>query len=65
MPLYDFACADCSQTFELALTLAEQGTETPKKVCPSCSSPRVNQLMTFSGGGALLGGTIKMKDLKN
>lgn len=65
MPLYDFACADCRQTFELTLTLAEQSTASPKKVCPFCASLRVNQLMTFSGGGMLLGGTVSMKDLKN
>ena len=65
MPLYDFTCSDCGHTFELALSLAEQGTESPKKSCPDCASRRVTQIITFSGGGALLGGTISMKDLKN
>ena len=65
MPLYDFSCTDCGQTFELMLTLAEQSTDSQKKICPGCSSRKVNQLITFSGGGCLLGGTITMKDLKN
>ena len=65
MPLYDFSCADCGKTFELSLSLAEHGSDSPKKICPSCASKNITQVIGFSGGGALLGGTVKLSDLKS
>ncbi len=57
MPLYDFHCKDCGRFFEISLTLAErEDAVSEKKICPGCSSSKVEQRMTFSGGISTGGG---------
>ena len=41
MPVYDYVCLDCNQTFETALSLNEHDKENPK--CPHCGSKNVEQ----------------------
>jgi len=40
MPLYEYACRDCDQEFELLV----RGSETPQ--CPSCSGRRLEKLLS-------------------
>ncbi|MFZ5624573.1 MAG: FmdB family zinc ribbon protein [Gemmatimonadota bacterium] len=52
MPIYEFACGDCSAVFE---TLVRNGT---RVACPACRSEKVERLMSApaahrgSAGGA-------------
>ena len=41
MPVYDYVCLDCHQSFETVLTLNEHDKENPK--CPHCGSKNVEQ----------------------
>ena len=41
MPVYDYVCLDCNQTFETALSLNEHDKENPK--CPRCGSKNVEK----------------------
>lgn len=50
MPTYDYRCTHCSSEFELFLSLAERSGESEKKICPNCSSNKLEVMMTFNGG---------------
>ena len=41
MPVYDYICKDCNQSFELVLTLTEHDKKKVK--CPKCGSKKVEQ----------------------
>jgi putative FmdB family regulatory protein len=41
MPVYDYRCGDCKQTFEQVLTLREHDSE--KMRCPHCGSKNIEQ----------------------
>src|SRR6266403_1167186 len=43
MPVYDYVCNDCHETFELILTLKEHEVDTK---CPKCGSKHVEQEAT-------------------
>ena len=52
MPTYEFRCNACGNKFTLMLSISEKENLT----CPSCGSPKVEQLFTgcqikTSGGG--------------
>lgn len=58
MPLYEYRCAQCSQTFELLRGMENADRDV---VCPKCASEEVERLLsTFSGrsggGGCGAGG---------
>lgn len=40
MPLYDYQCQQCAQTFE-----ARHGFDDPAPPCPACGSPQVTRLI--------------------
>ncbi|HMC10411.1 MAG TPA: zinc ribbon domain-containing protein [Pirellulaceae bacterium] len=40
MPLYEYACRDCSSEFELLVRSSEQ----PR--CPECDSPKLEKLLS-------------------
>ena len=45
MPIFEFACNDCGQSFE---ELLRNGSDTSMVVCPSCSSQQVKKrISTF------------------
>ncbi len=47
MPLYEFACADCSVSFEELVVLSAR--ETTKVVCPKCGSKDIQKrISTFA-----------------
>lgn len=52
MPIYEYACSDCSQEFELLI----RGTETPN--CPHCGGRQLEKLLSVPaahvGGGQSL-----------
>jgi putative FmdB family regulatory protein len=41
MPLYDYACLDCHQRFDVFMTFSEYGTRTI--TCPHCKSQNVRR----------------------
>jgi putative FmdB family regulatory protein len=41
MPVYDYRCGDCKQTFEQVLTLREHDSEQMR--CPHCGSKNIEQ----------------------
>jgi putative FmdB family regulatory protein len=41
MPLYEYACRDCSSEFELLI----RGHERPR--CPACDSSKLEKLLSF------------------
>lgn len=43
MPVYEYICRDCQETFELVLTLQEHES---KAKCPKCGSKNVKQEAT-------------------
>ncbi len=43
MPVYDYVCHDCHETFELILTLKEHEVDAK---CPKCGSKNVEQEAT-------------------
>ena len=43
MPVYDYVCNDCHETFELILTLKEHEVDAK---CPKCGSKHVEQEAT-------------------
>ncbi len=54
MPLYEYACADCNERFEILQSMGE-GSEDLS--CPSCKGPSVErQLSTFAGMASPSGG---------
>ncbi len=47
MPVYEFVCNKCKQTFEVVMTMAEAGLK--KVVCPICTCEDVQkQFSPFS-----------------
>ncbi len=50
MPTYDYRCSQCSQEFELFLSLKEREGESENKKCPHCLSQKIDPMMTFNGG---------------
>jgi putative FmdB family regulatory protein len=42
MPIYDFQCNDCKQTFELLV----MGSAAP--TCPACGGPRLEKLVSLT-----------------
>ena len=55
MPIYEYHCKDCGNTFEMSTTIAEK--EKREKdgslACESCGSPKVEQLF---GGFSIVSG---------
>ena len=52
MPMYEYACSACGQTFEELVSM----TGTTKVACPSCGSSRTDKLLSKfqrvrAGGG--------------
>lgn len=48
MPLYEYACEDCGETFEELVSLRDRHN---KRVCPNCGSEQVQRLVsTFAMG---------------
>jgi putative regulatory protein, FmdB family len=45
MPLYDYQCKDCSETFEVHATIKEKVAGL-NLVCPKCGSHEARQLIT-------------------
>ncbi len=45
MPVYDFKCLGCGDTFSLVMTIRER--ETKEIRCPGCNSPEVRPV--YSG----------------
>jgi putative FmdB family regulatory protein len=43
MPIYEFCCDQCYNTFEL---LAVQSNDLIEPVCPSCQSPEISRVMS-------------------
>lgn len=43
MPVYDYKCLDCKETFTKILTLAEHDRQVVQ--CPKCSSKNVEQVV--------------------
>ena len=43
MPIYEFCCDQCHNTFEL---LAVQSDDLIEPVCPSCQSPEISRVMS-------------------
>ena len=43
MPIYEFCCDQCHNTFEL---LAVQRDDLIEPVCPSCQSPEISRVMS-------------------
>ncbi len=41
MPIYEFCCDQCHNTFEL---LAVQSDDLIEPVCPSCQSPEISRV---------------------
>ncbi len=53
MPKYDFKCNNCSEVFELSMSIKElEDKEADKKVCPKCNSREVKQLLSFASVGS-------------
>ena len=54
MPLYEYKCLDCSETFQLRRTFDKA---TAVAECPSCTSERTRKLlaefMMLSGSGSM------------
>lgn len=44
MPLYEFECKKCRQTFDKVMTIREM--ESTKQACPRCGSDEVIKLMS-------------------
>ena len=42
MPLYEYYCAECQQTFEILVTKYDS----PPNPCPNCGSDRVSKQMS-------------------
>jgi putative FmdB family regulatory protein len=59
MPMYEFSCKKCGETFEELMSLAEM--ESAKPECPECGSKKTERQMsafaTAGDGGAVLGGS--------
>ena len=54
MPMYEFACAECDQTFEKLLNFSQADTQ---QRCPCCGSQETKrQLSSFAVGGSARGG---------
>ncbi len=50
MPVYEFTCADCGETFEIISSLADRDE---KAVCPACSGRDVKPVFSsVSLGGS-------------
>jgi len=47
MPIYEFKCKKCSNTFEI---LFRSSNENLTVVCPVCKSKKVEKLMSIFGG---------------
>jgi putative FmdB family regulatory protein len=43
MPIYEFCCDQCHNTFEL---LAVQSDDLIEPVCPSCQSPEISRVLS-------------------
>jgi putative FmdB family regulatory protein len=56
MPLYEFECDSCHETFEELVTTPSQGDDVE---CPRCGGQKVRKLQsgfaTLSGGGLKVG----------
>lgn len=50
MPLYEYECEDCGETFE---TLVSAGKKDQTKTCPACGSENTERMLsTFAVGTA-------------
>ena len=54
MPLYDYACKDCDETFEKTVKIAQMND---KQECPNCGSMDTEK---FIGGAPALGDPIRL-----
>lgn len=44
MPIYEFKCMDCGETFTLKMTVVEM--ETTKVTCPKCGSEKIMKIIS-------------------
>lgn len=44
MPIYEYRCLECQQTFEREATMSEREASRPS--CPQCGSERVEQVLS-------------------
>jgi putative FmdB family regulatory protein len=54
MPLYEYECNKCNNTFDKVMSIKEM--ETVKVTCPKCSSEDIRKLMSSGGVKVGLGG---------
>jgi putative FmdB family regulatory protein len=55
MPMYEFDCADCHESFE---ELVLSGSDVDSVSCPSCTSHRVSKKLSAFAVGAASGGSF-------
>jgi putative FmdB family regulatory protein len=55
MPVYEYACHQCGERFELFLRSVRQRTDPH---CPECGSPKVHKSISLFGVGRGAGGGI-------
>lgn len=55
MPVYEYACDQCGEPFELFVRSVAQRTN---PVCPKCCSPKVHKSISLFGVGAGAGGGV-------
>ena len=54
MPLYEYACSGCQQSFELLI----RGNETPR--CPTCGGERVEKQLSVPAAHVASGASLPM-----
>ncbi len=59
MPLYEYICHECGQTFEKMVRFSEDPNQAP--ICPSCGSEFTQkQISTFATRGGTSAGTTSV-----
>ena len=55
MPIYEFCCDHCRQTFEI---IALQKDDPIAPVCPNCQSPEISRVLSRINIGSARGGDV-------